>query len=57
MILNTLFMTQNTLFVNQMTKNTLFWAFTATVEKITYALGEHGPGSAKDWRTATCGGL
>ena len=29
-----------------------FMAFIATVEKIiTYALGEHDPGSAQDWRT------
>ena len=28
-----------------------FTAFIATVEKIiTYALGEHDPGSAQDWR-------
>ena len=33
--------------------NTLFTAFIATVEKIiTYALGEHDPGSAQDWRTS-----
>ena len=30
-----------------------FTAFIATVEKIiTYALGEHDPGSAQDWRTS-----
>ena len=30
-----------------------FRAFIATVEKImTFALGEHGPGSAQDWRTS-----
>ena len=30
-----------------------FTAFIATVEKIiTYALGEHDPGSAPDWRTS-----
>ena len=29
-----------------------FTAINATVEKIiTYALGEHDPGSAQDWRT------
>ena len=42
------FVTQNTLFVNQMTKNTLFYGI------ITYAHGEHGEhdsGSAQDWRT------
>ena len=46
-------MTQNTLFVNQMTQNTLFLAFMATVEKImTYTLGEHGPKPAQDWKTS-----
>ena len=30
-----------------------FKAFIATVEKIiTYALGEHDPGSARNWRTS-----
>ena len=30
-----------------------FTAFIATVKKIrTYALGEHDPGSAQDWRTS-----
>ena len=44
LIKNTLFVTQNTLFVNQMTQNNLFTAFISTVEKIiTYALGT--------WRT------
>ena len=53
MILNTLFMTQNTLFVNQMTQNTLFLAFMATVEKImTYTLGELGPKQVQDWKTS-----
>ena len=33
MIQNTAFVTQNTLFVNQMTQNTIFTAFIATVEK------------------------
>ena len=33
--------------------DTLLTAFIATVEKIiTYALGEHDPGSAQDWRTS-----
>ena len=33
--------------------DTLFTAFIATVEKIiTYALGEHDPGSAHNWRTS-----
>ena len=36
-----------------MTQNTLFTAFIATVEYITYALGEHDPGSAQDWRTSS----
>ena len=31
-----------------------FTAFIATVEKIiTYALGEHDPGSAQNWRTSS----
>ena len=34
-------------------KTLFFTAFIATVEKIiTYALGEHDPGSAQDWRTS-----
>ena len=34
--------------------DTLFTAFIATVEKIiTYALGEHDPGSAQDGRTTS----
>ena len=33
--------------------DTLFTAFIAMVEKIiTYALGEHDPGSAQNWRTS-----
>ena len=33
--------------------DTLFTAFVATIQKmITYALGEHDPGSAQDWRTS-----
>ena len=32
----------------------LFMAYVATVEKIiTYGLGEHGPGSARDGRTSS----
>ena len=33
--------------------DTLFTAFIATIQKIIpYALGEHDPGSAQDWRTS-----
>ena len=36
-----------------MTQNTLFYVFLSTVITIiTYALGEHDPGSAQDWRTS-----
>ena len=49
MIQSTPFGTQNTLFVNQMTQNTLFYGILVTVKKtITYALGEHDPGSAQN---------
>ena len=42
MIQSTIFMTQNTPFVNPMTETTLL-----TIENIMkYALGEHDPGSA-----------
>ena len=42
MIQNTLFVTQNILLAKQMTQNTPFTAFVATVKKIiTNALGEH----------------
>ena len=51
MVQKSLSLIQNTLFVNLMTQNTLF---IATVEKIiTYALGEHYPGSAQDGRTSS----
>ena len=47
MIQSTPFGTQNTLFVNEMTQNT--YGILATVKKIiTYALGEHDPGSAQN---------
>ena len=53
---------QYTLFMNQKdflsTQNTIFTAFIATVEKnITYALGEHDPGSAQNWRKSTSAAL
>ena len=50
MIRNTLIVTQNTLFGNQMTQNT---AFNSTVEKITTSLGEHDPGSAQKGKTSS----
>ena len=47
-------MTQNILFVNHMTLDTHFRALIATAEKlITYALGEHDPGSAQNGRTSS----
>ena len=46
MIENTLFLTQNTLFGNQMTQNTLFYGFFVDAR-----LGEHDSRSAQDWRT------
>ena len=54
MIRNTLFVTQNTLFGNQMTQNTSFYSFYADGRKIiTYALGEHDPGSAQNGRSSS----
>ena len=60
MIQNTRIVTKNTLFVNHMTQNTLrllskhLRAFITRVEKIiTYALGEHDPGSSQDWRMSS----
>ena len=51
-IQNTLFVTQNTANVNQMTQNIQFYCIYDDGKKIiTYALGEHDPGSAKDGRT------
>ena len=42
MLQNILFMTQNIVFVNQMTQNTLFYSiFRDSWKIITYALGEH----------------
>ena len=49
---NTLFVTGNTLFVNQMTQNTLFYRISADGWK-TYALGEHDPESLQDGRTSS----
>ena len=54
-------MNQSPQFVNQMAPNTLLYGIYMTVEKIiSYALGEHDPGSAQDWRTLSdlwrCGG-
>ena len=41
------------MFSGSPTEITLLTAFIATVKKIiTYALGEHDPGSAQDWRTS-----
>ena len=49
MIQNTLFISQNSLFGNQMTQNTLCYGFYVDGQKITtYALGEHDPGSAQE---------
>ena len=48
MIENTLFLTQNTLFGNQMTQNTLFYGFFFDAQ-----LGEHDPGSAQNGRTSS----
>ena len=42
-------MTQNTLFVNHTTESTLFYGIYR--DGHTYALEEHDPGSAQDWRT------
>ena len=47
MIQNTLFVTQKTLFDNNMTQNTLL----STVEKI--ITGEHDPRSPQNWRTSS----
>ena len=47
MIQNTLFVTQKTLFDNNMTQNTLL----STVEKI--KTGEHDPRSPQNWRTSS----
>ena len=34
--------------------HSILWGFIAMVEKIvTYALEEHGPGSAQDWRASS----
>ena len=45
---NTLFVTQNIIFVNQMAQNALFYSIYRHIGKIiTYALGEHDPGSAQ----------
>jgi len=51
----TIFMTQNTLFVNQMTQNTLFYVYIYGEgwKILTYPLGEHDPGSAQDGRTSS----
>ena len=47
-------MTQNTLFVNQVTQTLHFTALMSVVEKsVTYALVEHDPGSAQDGKTAS----
>ena len=49
---NLQFMIQNTLFVNHMTQNILFYSIYCDSWKIiTWALGEHNPGSAQDGRT------
>ena len=53
-IQNTLFETQNTPNVNQMTQNIQFYSIYGDGKKIiTYALGEHDPGSAQDWRRSS----
>ena len=43
--------TQNTLLVNQMTQNTIFYGIFGEGWQI--HIGEHDPGSAQDWRTST----
>ena len=52
MIQSTLFATQNTLIVNQMTQNTIFSGIYGEGWKI-HNIGEHDPGSAEDWRTSS----
>ena len=50
---NSIFMTENTVFVNQMTQNTKFYKFTnftVTVEIfLTFTLGEHEPKVSSRW--------
>ena len=54
MIQNTLFVTQNTLFVNQITQNTPFYDIYGDGRKIiTHVKGEHDPGSPQNWRISS----
>ena len=49
-----IFVTQNTLFGKHMTQNTLFYGFYVDGSKIiTYAIGEHDPGSAQKGRKSS----
>ena len=53
MIQNTLFMTQNTLFVNQQNSKQTFLQHFCKIKLITYMVGEHDPVAAQDRRMSS----